>query len=155
MIRRIDQFLWGIAAVAGIAGTVFAARVARPIEVAIWVLPRAGEGVRPTRGDAGDLARQVALSDPFRFDRRPSELPFGAAPVEQGVPERFTARAPEVSGIVGPPWRAALEGVPGREGGVLVGMGDTLAGWRVMAVRRDTIVIQAKDTTWRLAVRRP
>jgi hypothetical protein len=38
---------------------------------------------------------------------------------------------------------------------VLVGMGDTLAGWRVMAVRRDTIVIQAKDTTWRLAVRRP
>lgn len=155
MIWRIDRILWGLAAAAMLAGALLASTTARSLETAVWALPSADGAARPTRSDAGDLARQISLGDPFRFDRRPSAVPFGAAPAEQTVVERYAARAPVVSGIVGPPWRAAIEGVPGREGGVLVQTGDTLAGWRVVAVRRDTIVIQAKDTIWRLAVRRP
>ena len=155
MIRRLDQLLWSLTVAAILAGVWLASAVVRPLDVAAWVAPSAGGGVAPGRSDLGDLARRVALNDPFRFDRRPSSVPFGTVASEERVAERYTARAPEVSGIVGPPWRAALEGVPGREGGVLVEVGDTLAGWRVVAVRRDTIVIQAKDTTWRLAVRRP
>lgn len=107
------------------------------------------------RADLGDLARQVTGSNPFRLDRRPAELPFGSTPPEAIAAVLPVARPPTVSGIVGPPWRAALEGVPGREGAVLVMAGDTLSGWRVRAVRRDSIVIEAGETTWRLAVRTP
>lgn len=155
MIRRLDQILWGLTGAVLLGGALLAGTTARSLRTAAWALPAADGAPSPERSNTGDLARQISLGDPFRFDRRPSLVPFGTAPTEQSVVARYTARAPEVSGIVGPPWRAALEGVPGREGGVLVGVGDTLAGWRVVALRRDTIVIQAKDTTWRLAVRRP
>ncbi len=107
------------------------------------------------RTDLGDLARQVSQSNPFRLDRRPAALPFGSIPPEVVAEVPAAARPPTVSGIVGPPWRAALEGVPGRDGAVLVMAGDTLNGWRVREVRRDSIVIEMSETTWRLAVRTP
>lgn len=119
-----------------------------------WQVPAADSGWA-VRDDLGDAVRRIVSSDPFRLDRRPAELPFGATPVVAITPERRIQQAPKVSGILGPPWRAALEGVPGRAGGVLVAAGDTIGLWRVVSVRRDSIVIQSPDTTWRLAMRRP
>jgi hypothetical protein len=56
--------------------------------------------------------------------------------------------------IGGPPWSAILEGIPGREGSVVLRRGDTIAALRVRAVRRDTVVVEGADTTWRLTVKR-
>lgn len=119
-----------------------------------WQVSAADSGWT-VRNDLGDAVRRIVSSDPFRLDRRPAELPFGATPDAAALPQRRVAQAPQVSGILGPPWRAALEGVPGREGGVLVATGDTIGSWRVVFVRRDSIVIQSPDITWRLAMRKP
>jgi hypothetical protein len=60
-----------------------------------------------------------------------------------------------VTGIFGPPWQAVVEGIPGREGGVVVREGEVLGELRVRSIKRDTVVVVGFDTTWALAVRRP
>jgi hypothetical protein len=58
-------------------------------------------------------------------------------------------------GIVGgPPWDAMIDGIPGRQGSVLVRRGDTLGGLTVSAINRDTVTIHGSDTTWRLFIKR-
>ncbi len=150
----LETGLWLAAVVAG-GSTVVLVKSGRAAPAsAPWTVPAADAGWA-IRNDLGDAVRRIVASDPFRLDRRPAELPFGVTPPTPITPQRRVAQAPQVSGILGPPWRAALEGVPGREGGVLVASGDTVGAWRVVQVRRDSIVIQAPDTTWRLAVRKP
>jgi hypothetical protein len=55
----------------------------------------------------------------------------------------------------GPPWDAILEGVPGREGEVVVRPGDVVGGLTIRAIRRDTVIVTGADTTWRLTIGRP
>lgn len=154
-IRRPMLLLWGVAALT-LAGTGLLTHRALASAIDLrWAVPDAAAGVPAVRADLGDLTRQVVDADPFRFDRRPASLPFGARPHDAAAAPRYTARTPTIAGIVGPPWRAAIEGMPGREGSVLVAAGDTVGGWRVVSVRRDSVVIQALDTTWRLPVRTP
>lgn len=150
---RLDHAAWILAGLA-LAATGLLARSAGAELERPWVVPPAGSGRASTQSDIGDVARQVVASDPFRFDRRPAEIPFGSSPPAPLI-ESAMARPPQVTGILGPPWRAALEGIAGREGPRLVAAGDTLAGWRVLTVHPDTVVIQSRDTTWRLPVRRP
>jgi hypothetical protein len=57
--------------------------------------------------------------------------------------------------IGGPPWDALLEGVPGREGSVVLRGGRTIMGFRLTIVRNDTAYIEGMDTLWTLTVRRP
>lgn len=58
-------------------------------------------------------------------------------------------------GIVGgPPWSAVVQGVPGREGAVVMRLADTLSGLRISAIRRDTVVVRSTDTTWTLSLPR-
>lgn len=154
MSRRVEQGLWAIASAATLATVAVSWAVTRPASVAAWVMVAADTGMPTERTGAGELARRITASDPFRVDRRPADVPFGSDPV-QPVDPVLTARPPLVVGILGPPWRAALEGIPGREGSMLVAAGDTLNGWRVVAVRRDSVVIEAPNITWRLAVRSP
>lgn len=104
-----------------------------------------------TRASAVIVAR-----DPFRLERRPPTVAY-----EPEVGAVALAWLPDVArptlvlkGLVGgPPWQAVLEGVPGRDGAVLVRRGDTLGALRVRAVGRDTVIVQGMDTTWRLTVR--
>lgn len=105
------------------------------------------------RQDLGDVAARIVASDPFRLDRKPAPLPFGSNPIDEAP--RNASLAPRIAGIAGPPWRAALADVPGRAGELLVATGDTVGAWHVLAVRRDSVVIQTPDTIWRIAVRRP
>lgn len=154
MTIGLERVLWSIVAMCAVGAAALVRGTVTGGTTADWPIPGTAKPLRPPPADLGDLVTRVVASDPFRLDRRPAELPFGAAAISQQPMGQQIHVAPFVSGIVGPPWRAVLEGVPGREGSVLVAAGDTLAGLRIVSVRRDSIVIQAKDTTWRLAVRK-
>jgi hypothetical protein len=93
----------------------------------------------------------------FRLDRRAEgsamkATPTPVPPQAAGVPKpRFVLR-----GILGgPPWDAVLEGIPGREGSVVVRTRDSVAGFLIRSVHRDTVVVHGMDTTWRLTMGRP
>ena len=116
--------------------------------------------------DASALARlrdRVIAGDPFRLLRRASPVAFALAMPEQGMgmtmPMRPTKPVLVLRGVVGgPPWEAVLDGVPGRERGVVVRAGDVLGGTaessalRVRQVGAGGVVITGMDTTWRLNV---
>lgn len=110
------------------------------------------------------LDEAVALTvdnDPFRLSNRPADVPFaGRGSTVTSAPGTLQALPPRpslsVSAIVGgPPWSAVLAGIPGRTGGAVVSAGDRIEGLRIIAVSRDSVVIQAADTTWRLALGGP
>lgn len=109
-------------------------------------------------------ASTVAGGNPFRLDRAPAPIPFpvpGADPsMMPGMPPPYEPPPPprpelRVTGIVGPPWQALLEGVPGHDGAVVVRGGETFGELRVRSVGRETVVVAGADTTWRLSVRNP
>ncbi|HYW12941.1 MAG TPA: hypothetical protein VE871_13365, partial [Longimicrobium sp.] len=118
--------------------------------------PRRVPGVRLVAA-----GRTVAGGNPFRLDRAPAPLGF-ARPGEGMMPPEPMPYVPPppprpqlaVTGIVGPPWQALLEGVPGREGAVVIKRGDVLGDLRVREVTRTTVTVSAPDTTWRLTVRK-
>jgi hypothetical protein len=158
---RLEATLWGAAAAAallaalGWRGAVTSASAARPAsEQRPLALPRyaAPDSLRAAAG-------AVVAHDPFRLERRPASVAYGPetenAANAPPPPPRPPRPALAVGGIVGGPghWAALLEGVPGRDGGVLVRRGDRLGDLLVRAVGRDTVVVSAPDTTWRLAVR--
>ncbi|MGH7526894.1 MAG: hypothetical protein ACREMX_09340 [Gemmatimonadales bacterium] len=61
-----------------------------------------------------------------------------------------------VSGIVwGPEPAALVEGVPGVEGSTVLRRGDSAAGFRVVRIEGERVVIRGMDTTWTLMVRNP
>ena len=78
------------------------------------------------------------------------------------MPVRPTKPVLVLRGVVGGPgaqrWEAVLDGVPGRERGVVVRAGDVLGGaagagaLRVRQVDAGGVVITGMDTTWRLNV---
>jgi hypothetical protein len=98
----------------------------------------------------------LVARDPFRLERRPSGAPYSPTlETAPPPPPRAPRPALAITGIVGgPPWEALLEGVPGRQGSVLVRLGDTLGGLRIRSVTKDSVTITGMDTTWVLAVRR-
>ncbi|HEU4557817.1 MAG TPA: hypothetical protein VFS20_08200, partial [Longimicrobium sp.] len=108
-------------------------------------------------------ASSVARGDPFRLDRRPAPVAFSARPDAMGgVPGMMQPPPPPppprpqlaVSGIVGPPWTALLEGVPGRDGPVLVRGGERLGELQVRQVGPNGVVVVGMDTIWRLTIRK-
>ncbi|MFL5560838.1 MAG: hypothetical protein ACJ79K_05105 [Gemmatimonadaceae bacterium] len=109
-----------------------------------------------TMREIDDAAAALPETDPFRAARHPSPVPY--TPNQEGAPPpppHAPVPALSVSGIIGgPPWAAVLEGIPGRQGSIVVHPGDTLGGLRVRSVKRDSVVITGVDTTWRLIVRR-
>ncbi len=159
--RRIEVLLWLAAAAVLLVGWSRWRAAEPPVSAsapAALAAPAAPAPVPPRR--LAEAASRVAAGDVFRLDRAPPPLGFQpAAPVDEGMPppppEPPPYRPPlAVTGIVGPPWRAVLVGVPGRDGGVLVRAGDTLADLRVRSVSRGLVVVQGADTTWRLTVNR-
>jgi hypothetical protein len=107
-----------------------------------------------------NASRSIAAHNPFRLDRSPA--PPGFIQDDGGIRFGMTSYQPPraarpiltVSGIAGPPWRAVLEGVPGREGGVVVQRGDELNDLRIRDVTATTLVVASPDTVWRLTLRK-
>ena len=111
----------------------------------------AAEELSP-RGDSA--ARYLVDRNPFRLNRQPSIVAFraGVRAVATAPPRQPPPIVRAIAG--GPPWVAILEQIPGRDGSFLVRDGDAIGSIKVRAIKRDTVVIQGSDTTWRLPIRR-
>jgi hypothetical protein len=156
MNRRTERFLWVIAAT-GVVASLGAVRVARPEPLPLREPERpALEGRFVSADSLGARVLRTVAGDPFRFARRPSSIPFGASSVQVSPPVASAQVPPlELRGVVGPPWRAVLEGAAGSEMSRLVRSGDTIAGVRVVLVHPDRVTLRTPDTTWTLMLRRP
>lgn len=156
--RTLERVLWLVVAVAAMWASAGWRRAVPRVIAPAASMSTAPHGLPwPPADSLAVAAERVFERDPFRLSRRPSATPY--RPDQDGVPPPLASRPPRpqlaVSGFVGgPPWRAMLEGVPGRDGSVLVQTGDTVAQLRITRVRRDTVVVQGLDTTWTLTLRR-
>lgn len=155
----LERCAWAVT----LAATIAAARswyvISRPAGApapAIWPV---SQPAHPIAADSLDvLASRIAGSDPFRLDRRPADVAYGATP--DSVANRAAAvpaapRPPLVLvGIVGPPWRALIDGVPGHDGSMVLRAGQNVAGLRVHDVTAAGATISGTDTIWHLTVKR-
>ena len=106
-----------------------------------------------------DAAQEVADADPFRLSRQASQVGFAAradvAPKPATVSPEVRRPTLVLRGIAGgPPWEALLDGLPSRDGTVLVRAGDKIGDVRIVGISKDTVIIRGMDTTWRLALGR-
>jgi hypothetical protein len=162
---RLVSGAWALAAV-GIAATVLAWSTAVPIvgpeETTVSRSVTIGMPV-PQAPDTARLASSARIlrdHDPFRLDRTPAAVLFSlSGPISQQVTPPLPAplRPPlRLVGIIGgPPWTTVVEGVPGRESGLLLRVGEDVGGIRLNAVGRDSAVFSGFDTNWVLRVRVP
>jgi hypothetical protein len=104
----------------------------------------------PTSDSLESAVGDIADRNLFRPERAP---PAARAPTPVAAP---SARPQLVlRGVLGgPPWDAVVEGIPGREGAVVIQTGETTAGLTVRAIRRDTAYVRGFDTTWALPLTR-
>lgn len=101
-----------------------------------------------------DAVDQIVERDIFQEGASPA-TPGASEPIPPGAVSVTARPVLTLRGVVGgPPWSAIVAGVPGRQEAVLMHLDDTLAGLRVATIRRDTVVLRAKDTTWILSLPR-
>jgi hypothetical protein len=117
---------------------------------------RASIVTAPTLPDAdslGDAAATIVANDPFRLSNKPAALRFlsatASAPVAVPTMPQLTLKAI----IGGPPWSAVVEGLPGDAGGVVVTAGLAFDRIHVKRITRESVVMQAPDTTWTLTMK--
>jgi len=99
--------------------------------------------------EAEDLA---VSNDPFRLSNTPSDVRYdpateggsGAKTPVAAVRPSFTLKAI----IGGPPWHAVIDGIPGQPAGTVVRQGAQYDKLIVRTVSRDSVIIQAPDTSW-------
>jgi hypothetical protein len=114
----------------------------------------------PTVSDdsLGEAAANTAANDPFRLANHPSTVRYDVR-VESGLgaiggaiaaPMRPTLALRAIVG--GPPWQAIVDGIPDQPPGTIVRSGATFGKLAVRSVGRDTVVIQAPDTVWKLTL---
>jgi hypothetical protein len=153
--KRLERLLWILAGL--LVLVVARLSVVRSEGVANAPPPSLAGAPRVLLFDEDSLAvvmSAVAQTDPFRLDRKPSSISFG-------TPQSVVATTPPapkfqltVQGTMGgPPWYAVIAGIPGRAGGIMAREGDTLGGIRIKHIRRDTVTVQHKDSTWRITAR--
>jgi hypothetical protein len=148
--------------VAGLTGLSLVVRLLASPLVRIAVPPRteppsvAPVSPYPTNPDS--LSATVERHDLFRVTRHASAIVYD--PVRLAQPVTPLAPKPTLA-LVGIVWdkgrdpTAVVEGFPGVDGPRPVRLGETIAGLRVKAIRRDGVFISGLDTTWTLTVREP
>lgn len=160
---HVEILLWILAAAIGVLAWRSSRNVVPEADAAVQVQsPAPPEALRFSQVRLDEAAASVTRTDPFRLDRHPAPVAFSAAPdAVNGVPMTPPPPPPAppkpalaVSGIVGPPWAALLDGVPGRDGPVTVRSGDEVGGLRIRQVGPDGVVVVGMDTIWRLSIKR-
>jgi len=153
----LELGIWIAAAIAGAAAVLrWYGAVPQPVESGAVTYAQSASPRRVAPDSLAAAAAVLVEHDLFRLERRPSDVAYSpdleGAPLPEAAPPKPVL---VLKGLVGgPPWQAVLEGIPGREGSVVVRTGDTLGALRVRAIRRDTVVVQGMDTTWRMTVKR-
>lgn len=114
----------------------------------------------PDTNRLSSSAKSLRDHDPFRFERKPTGVRFNpSGPNNQQVappPPAPPRPALRLVGIIGgPPWTTVVEGVPGRESGVLLRVGEDVGGIRLTTVGGDSAVFAGFDTTWVLRAKAP
>jgi hypothetical protein len=157
--RRLEFAGWAAASVlllAAVTGWRRAVPLIAPEALGVLRTPDP-KGIERNRDSLAAIGERVVSHDPFRLDRRPSNVAYkseleGMPPAPPGPPRP----ALRLTGILGgPPWRAVIEGLPGRESSVVVRGGDIFDKLRIITVTRDMVVVAGMDTTWKLTMRRP
>ena len=148
--------LWPLA-VAGAAAVIHAALV--PIGAP---LPRTTRATRvaaqagPPAYPADSLAALVQAGDVFRLGHRPAPVRYD--PAAGGSPQAWSPPVSRpalrlVGLVAGATPLAAIEGLPGVEGGRLLKVGEQVAGFRLMAIEGGRVRIVGQDTVWVLTLR--
>jgi hypothetical protein len=153
---RTEVSLWAAALIAALAAVRWSSdlRVSDPVGDVIPSAPAA-----PKRAASDTIvvgARAVVAANPFRLARRPSAVPY-ASESEPGARSEQATPKPDLqlTGILGgPPWQAVLNGFPGHDGSVVAREGQTVEGFVICRITRDTVVVEGVDTTYVLTVRR-
>jgi hypothetical protein len=97
-------------------------------------------------------AQRIAQRNPFRLTRRQYD-PGLVAEREQAVSTAIESEPSPIRQLVlagvagGPPWVAVIDHVPGLPGSGVLHVGDTLAGFIVLRIAPDTLVLRHGDTT--------
>src|SRR5688500_3989741 len=157
----IERTLWLGAVIALLAGIVTVHRSSTRAFAAVrpTILPAVGS--IPARAIADSLesaVEEIAVRNLFRPERTSAEEQEPGKPdVIMGMPPQPSVARPRLvlRGVLGgPPWEAIIEGIPGREGSVVLRSGESLGGITVRAVLRDTAWARGFDTTWTLTLAR-
>jgi hypothetical protein len=124
------------------------------------VIPRLSSmSTRPVDDSLAAAEALVVDNDPFRlanhpasvsYDPRAGDGPQGAELGPLSVRPVFVLKAI----VGGPPWQAVVEGFPGQAASVVVRTGERFDKLAVRSVTRDSVIVQAPDTTWVLTFRK-
>ncbi|HEU4722063.1 MAG TPA: hypothetical protein VFS59_11930 [Gemmatimonadaceae bacterium] len=161
MIERREAIVLAGALLA-IAGA--ALRIARagsePVTAASTTFVTTAGAIDVGDDSLGEAAANTAANDPFRLVNRPSGVRYDAKTEGGvGVPAAFVPPPVRPAFVLkaivgGPPWQAVVDGIPGQQPGTIVRSGTTFDKLTVRSVGRDTVVIQAPDTIWKLTLSR-
>lgn len=158
--RKTLPVAWVLAVIAG-GGSVAAwsgtvPSVPRPVRE-----PPASPGALAAVDTSGlaPAAATIRNRNPFRLERKPATVRYNpwepAHPVVSAPPPPARPSLSLVGLLGGPPWNVLIAGVPGRQSGVLLRLGQEVNGIRFTELRADTVVLAGLDTTWLLLPRRP
>ena len=155
--HRAEFGLWVIALVILLTGVVTAARGGAAGSTAAGPLPvlPTMTATSPTTDELIDAVGDIRNGDLFRIERAPPDSAAAAAAAPaMGIRPAVLTPSLVLRGLVGgPPWSAIVDGIPGSDGAVVLRVGQSSGGITLRAVRRDTIILQGRDTTWKLTVR--
>jgi hypothetical protein len=156
----LERALWLAALLALVAGTVEVRRRSARLSSSAspTLLPAiAVAPARPSTDSLESAVAEIADRNLFRPERARAERNERAQPtMPLAMPQPPSAKPRLVlRGVLGgPPWDAIIEGIPGREGSVVVRAGQSFGGITVRTVHRDTAFAHGFDTTWTLTLAR-
>jgi hypothetical protein len=152
--KLIEIFVWAGA----FAAVAWSARAAAD--------PESVSGIEPERGQRVSVYSQIpADSLQAMMHRIVAANPFGEEPPETGTTEPpaqmyqsvvgmrsvgVAATMPRLAGVAGPPWIAVFADQSGLSR-TTVEVRDTVAGFRVLAISREGVLLRSRDTTIRLS----
>jgi hypothetical protein len=157
----IERALW-VGAVAAAGGAVVSVRASTVRTLAASrpaMLPAVATApARPNTDSLESAVEDIADNNLFRPERTSAEEP-AQAPVamQMGMPMPSPSTKPRLvlRGMIGgPAWEAIIEGIPGRDGSVVLRTGQSVGGITLRSVRKDTAYARGFDTSWALPLAR-
>ena len=160
-VRLLERTMWLGTALAIVVGALSWHRQWRAPSMPVAAGTMQSAAPLPSLEAGADPEETVAAIVENNLFRRDRQAP---GTVSSAIAQSPTASRPPappkprliLRGLVGgPPWNAVVDGIPGRERGVVLRTGDTIAGLTVRGVRAGEVIVRGMDTTWTLRLSRP